>query len=307
MDTEKIYTLSDLKVWDFPGTALAVVGQPIKHSLSPIMQNAAIKCLSKEDKQFESWAYFRFEIDPEDLPEALELFHRKRFFGLNLTVPHKVIALDLLKEITNSAKAIGAVNTLKWTDLGYIGINTDGYGMSKGIEEGLDKSLKESCVLILGAGGAARAAIVECLNHKAKSIRILNRSKDRLDDMLSNLSNLVGFESIIPLYSKEDLADLPKAGICINATILGMDPSDPLPLDIDYLSPEWAVYDMVYNPQDTQLFIEAQNNGNAVKTGLGMLVHQGAKALEFWTGKEIDTQVMYKVSKEALENQGNTK
>ena len=115
MDTEKIYTLADLKVWDFPGTALAVIGQPIKHSLSPIMQNAAIERLSQEDKQFEEWAYFCFEIDPKDLPEALELFHQKRFFGLNLTVPHKVIALDLLGEITDFAKAIGAVNTLKWT------------------------------------------------------------------------------------------------------------------------------------------------------------------------------------------------
>ena len=151
MDTEKIYTLADLKVWDSPGTALAVIGQPIKHSLSPIMQNTAIEQLSQEDKQFEGWAYFRFEIDPKDLPKALELFHEKRFFGLNLTVPHKVIALDLLGEITDSAKAIGAVNTLKWTDSGYEGFNTkeDGYGMSKGIEEGL-VNLKESSVLILG-------------------------------------------------------------------------------------------------------------------------------------------------------------
>ena len=92
--------------------------------------------------------------------------------------------------------------------------------------------------------------------------------------------------------SKEDLANLPKAGICINATSLGLKPNDPLPIDINYLSPEWAVYDMVYNPQATQLFIEAQKYGCAVKTGLGMLVHQGAKALEIWTGKEVDAQVM---------------
>ena len=78
MDTEKTYTLADLKVWDFPGTALAVIGQPIKHSLSPIMQNAAIEQLSQKDKQFVKWAYFRFEIDPKDLPEALELFHQNQ-------------------------------------------------------------------------------------------------------------------------------------------------------------------------------------------------------------------------------------
>ena len=116
MNTEKIYTLADLRVWDFSGTALAVIGQPIEHSLSPIMQNTAIGQLSKRDKQFEGWAYFRFEINPLDLSEALKLFHQKRFIGLNLTVPHKVIALDLIDKITDSAKAIGAVNTLQWTD-----------------------------------------------------------------------------------------------------------------------------------------------------------------------------------------------
>ena len=305
METKKVYTLADLKVWDFPGTALAVIGQPIKHSLSPIMQNAAIKCLALKDKQFERWAYFRFEIDPKDLPEALELFHQKRFLGLNLTVPHKVIALDLLGEITCSAKAIGAVNTLKWSDSGYEGFNTDGYGLSKGIEEGLGINLKENSVLILGAGGAARAAVVECLNQQAESIRILNRSKDRLDTMLSNLSNLEGFESIIPIQVKEDLADLPKAGICINATSLGLKPNDPLPLNINILSIEWAVYDMIYNPQETRLFIEARKHGCPVKTGLNMLVHQGAKALEIWTGEEVDPQIMYKEVKQALENQEN--
>ena len=305
MDTEKTYTLADLKVWDFPGTALAVIGQPIKHSLSPIMQNTAIERLSQEDKQFEGWAYFRFEIDPKDLPEALELFNQKRFFGLNLTVPHKVIALDLVGKISGSAKAIGAVNTLRWTDLGYEGFNTDGYGMSKGIEQGLNINLKGSPVLILGAGGAARAAVVECLNQQAESIRILNRSKDRLDAMLSSLSDLGGFESIIPIQEKEDLADLPISGICINATSLGLKSNDLSPIDVKGFSTEWAFYDMVYNPRKTKLFIEAQKHGCAVKTGLGMLVNQGAKALEIWTGKEVDAQIMYEVAEKALENQEN--
>ena len=305
MDKKKIYALADLKVWDFPGTALAVIGKPIKHSLSPIIQNTAIELLSQEYKQYEGWAYFRFEIDPEDLPEALELFHQKRFLGLNLTVPHKVLALDLISEITDSAKTIGAVNALKWTDSGYEGFNTDGYGMSKGIEEGLGINLRGSSVLILGAGGAARAAVVECLNQKAESIRILNRSKDRLDAMIFSLSNLAGFESIIPILAKEDIVDLPKAGICINATSLGLKSNDPLPIDVNILSPEWAVYDMVYNPQVTQFSIEAQKLGCAVKTGLGMLVHQGAKALGIWTGKEVDAQIMQKVAEQALENQEN--
>jgi shikimate dehydrogenase len=305
MDTEKTYTLADLKVWDYSGTALAVIGQPIKHSLSPIMHNAAIAQLSESDPQYKEWAYFRFEIDPEDLPEALELFYQKRFLGLNLTVPHKVMAIDLLKVISDSARAIGAVNTLKWTASGYEGFNTDGYGMSKGIEQGLGKGLNGSDVLILGAGGAARAAVVECLSQNAASIRILNRSKDRLDAMLSSLSDLKGFECILPIQAKEDLSNLTETGICINATSLGLNEKDPLPLDVAFLTPQWAVYDMVYNPQETKLFIEAQRLGCAVKTGLSMLVHQGAKALEIWTGRQIDAQIMHKAGERALYHQVN--
>lgn len=305
MDTEKTYTLADLKVWDYSGTALAVIGQPIKHSLSPIMHNAAIAQLSESDPQYKEWAYFRFEIDPEDLPEALELFYQKRFLGLNLTVPHKVMAIDLLKVISDSARAIGAVNTLKWTASGYEGFNTDGYGMSKGIEQGLGKGLNGSDVLILGAGGAARAAVVECLSQNAASIRILNRSKDRLDAMLLSLSDLKGFECILPIQAKEDLSNLTETGICINATSLGLNEKDPLPLDVAFLTPQWAVYDMVYNPQETKLFIEAQRLGCAVKTGLSMLVHQGAKALEIWTGRQIDAQIMHKAGERALYHQVN--
>ena len=305
MDTEKTYSLADLKVWDYSGTALAVIGQPIKHSLSPIMHNAAIGQLSESDPQYKEWAYFRFEIDPEDLPEALELFYQKRFLGLNLTLPHKVMAIDLLKVISDSARAIGAVNTLKWTASGYEGFNTDGYGMSKGIEQGLGKGLNGSDVLILGAGGAARAAVVECLSQNAATIRILNRSKDRLDAMLSSLSDLKGFGCILPIQAKEDLSNLPETGICINATSLGLNEKDPLPLDVAFLTPQWAVYDMVYNPQETQLFIEAQRLGCAVKTGLSMLVHQGAKALEIWTGRQIDAQIMDKAGERALYHQVN--
>ena len=302
MDTEKTYTLADLKAWDFLGTALAVIGQPIKHSLSPIMHNAAIGQLLHSDHKFKEWAYFRFEIDPEDLAEALELFYHKRFIGLNLTVPHKVMALELIKSVSDSARAIGAVNTLKWTASGYEGYNTDGFGMSKGIEQGLGKGLMGSHILILGAGGAARAAVVECLSQKAASIRVLNRSKDRLDAMLSRLSTLKGFESIIPIHAKEELADLPETGICINATSLGLKEDDPLPLDVAFLTSQWAVYDMVYNPQETALSIEAQKLGCAVETGLGMLVHQGARALEIWTEQKIDADIMYRAGVNALTN-----
>ena len=116
--------------------------------------------LAAEDAQFSDWRYFRFEVQPESLPQALPQFFEKGFFGLNLTVPHKEIALGLIESVDPNAVEIGAVNTLKRESIGYRGFNTDGYGLAKGIEEDLSASLTGSDVAILGAGGAARAAAV---------------------------------------------------------------------------------------------------------------------------------------------------
>ena len=109
----------------------------------------------------------------------------------------------------------------------------------------------------------------------------------------------------MPIQAKEELSNLPETGICINATSLGLNEKDPLPLDVTFLTPQWSVYDMVYNPQETQLCIEAKKLGCVVKTGLGMLVHQGAKALEIWTEQTIDAQIMHNAGEKALNNQVN--
>ena len=114
-----------------------------------------------------------------------------------------------------------------------------------------------------------------------------------------------GFESIFPIKGKEDLKNLPETGICINATSLGLSEKDPMPFDVNYLSPQWSVYDMVYNPQETKLSIEAEKLGCSVKTGLGMLVHQGARALEIWTQRKIGAQIMLNACEKALNNQVN--
>lgn len=135
---DPVLTLADLETWSYTGTALAVLGHPIRHSISPAMHNAALDELSKTDKKFATWKYFRFDIPPADLPRALELFHKKKFRGLNLTVPHKVIAFGLITTgklpgaIDPAARPIGAVNTLLATDHGWQGFNTDGHGLAMG-------------------------------------------------------------------------------------------------------------------------------------------------------------------------------
>ena len=114
-EDSSVLTLRDLEAWSAPGTALAVLGHPIKHSVSPPMHNAALARLAGTDPRFADWRYVRFEIHPDDLPGALELLYEKKFRGVNLTVPHKVIAFDRVTEVDRAARPVGAVNTLRWT------------------------------------------------------------------------------------------------------------------------------------------------------------------------------------------------
>ena len=147
-------SLADLDGWSFPGTALAVLGHPIKHSISPAMHNAALASLAVATPRFSNWRYFRFEVHPDDLPRALDLFHAKNFHGLNLTVPHKVLAVDRVAAIEPIARPIGAINTLRHTPAGWRGHNTDGYGLAAAIRAVWPERpvAVESCHSQIGSG-----------------------------------------------------------------------------------------------------------------------------------------------------------
>ena len=213
-----------------------------------------------------------------------------------------MLALDSVKVVSESAKNIGAINTLKWTPSGYVGYNTDGYGLEMGIKSALGIGLNNANVLILGAGGAARAAVVQALKQGARSIYIRNRSKNRLNELMNGLSGLAGFHKIQPIETIEALAELPEQGICINAISLGLKAEDPLPLDLTLMPAEWSVYDMVYNPKETQLTKQANGEQNRMQsTGLGMLVHQGARAFELWSEKKVDALIMEQAVEKAFE------
>ena len=294
MDTKKIHTIGDLRSWSNSGVSLAVIGNPIKHSLSPIMHNRTLLNFSKDNLEFKKWAYFKFQIDIEDLEEALCLFYEKNFYGINLTVPHKVKALKSIEIISEEARLIGAVNTLIKTEHGYKGLNTDGFGIKKGIEYSLGESLDNKNVLIVGAGGAARAAVVECLRNNTKNIFIKNRSKSRLDDLYKSVSNIKNSKRISLIYNNdEEVKNLPDYGICINATSLGMDIKDPMPIDLNSLPPSWAVYDMVYDPPKTKLIELALKQKRNASTGLSMLVFQGAKSMEIWSNQSVDARYLF--------------
>ena len=302
METEPIYKLRDLQNWQYKGTCLAVVGKPIAHSLSPAMHNAVLCNFRKKDPKFNDWAYFRFEIDPSDLPEAINLFYEKKFHGLNLTVPHKVLALDLLDTTSESARAIGAVNTLIWTKNGYKGFNTDGFGIRMGIEYSLGLKLRNNPILIVGAGGAARSAVVESLVQGANLVYIVNRSRGRLNSLCESLSHLKNADRIIPLSGElgNQFEELPQDGICINATSLGMNEEDTLPINLDLLPFKWSLYDMVYEPEKTKLYKRAQLQSRKAATGFSMLVFQGAKAMELWSKRSVPLSCMFEANSKNL-------
>ncbi|HEY0945553.1 MAG TPA: shikimate dehydrogenase [Opitutaceae bacterium] len=301
IENSPVLTLADLGSWSFAGTALAVLGHPIKHSVSPAMHNAALQAMAQRDPRFAAWKYFRFEVPPEDLPSALEQLHAKRFLGLNLTVPHKILAFERVAAVDPAARPIGAVNTLRWTSAGWHGFNTDGYGLATAVQETLSLQLSDTPVLLLGAGGAARGAAVECLQRGCAALWIANRTRANLDALLTQLQPLAGG---IPLHGFNPAtppAGLPAGTLVVNATSAGLKAGDPLPIDLAPLPRPAGVYDMIYNPPRTQLLAQAAALGLPNANGLAMLVHQGVRALEIWSETNVPAEAMRAAATAALQ------
>ncbi len=299
-DAEPTHTLDALSAWSHPGTSLAVLGHPIKHSVSPAMHNAALAAMARERPGFAAWKYFRFDVPPAQLPTALTRLHAAGFHGLNLTVPHKVLAVELVAEIDPAARAIGAVNTLRRTATGWKGFNTDGYGLATALKADLAIDLAGAHVLLLGAGGAARGAAVECLQRRCASLRIANRTRANLDALLAALRPLAGNTALEGFDPAGPPTGLPTDLVVINATSAGLKPGEPAPMDLRRLPPGAKVYDMVYNPPQTTLLRDAAALGLPHANGLSMLVHQGARALEIWTEAPVPAAVMDTAARAAL-------
>ncbi len=301
-DSEETYTLDDLSHWQRAGTSLAVLGYPVRHSISPAMHNAALEELVRDQPQYVDWKYFRFEVKPEQLLDTLPLFHKKGFFGLNLTVPHKEIALPALPRVDPTAKEIGAVNTLKRTATGYTGFNTDGFGLEAGIRLELGRELADSDVIILGAGGAGRAAAALALRSACRSLTIVNRNPERLANLIEAI-NPIAQERKIPLLGKapnDPSLEIPQGSLLVNATSLGLKPDDPLPIPANALPESLALYDMIYNPPCTKLMQKIQSLDGQTANGLSMLVYQGVRALEIWTDQTINPATMDRAARSAI-------
>jgi shikimate dehydrogenase len=281
---DPVHTLADLARWSPDGTSIAVLGHPIAHSLSPVMHNAALAALARENPRFRDWHYVRFDVPPDDLPAALDLLHRKKFHGLSLTAPHKILAFERVARIDPAALRVGAVNTLVWTERGWRGLNTDGHGLAAAMRETLGRDLAGAHIVLLGAGGAARSAAVECLQQHCASLWIGNRTRPHLDALLAVLAPLAGKIPLRDFLSAAPSASIPRGALVINATSAGLHVGDAPPVDLRQLPRPASVFDMIYNPPETALLTQARALGLPRANGLAMLVHQGAKSLEIWTG-----------------------
>jgi shikimate dehydrogenase len=264
----------------------AVYGRPIAHSASPAMHNAAFKALSL------NWRYLAFEVDPKNLRAAIEGARAMNFAGLNLTVPHKLLAVEMMDELDDSAKMFGAVNTIHFKSsagkLRAIGFNTDADAIAISLREDLKLKLHGAKILLLGAGGAGRTAVLKLASEKVAELFLVNRTQSKAEELAREISKRFPSVKISTNYPKT------KIDLVLNATSLGLKPNDPLPLDQKQfsLSQTRAVYDMIYRPAETRLLAAAKKAGCKTANGLGMLLHQGAKAFKIWTGKPAPIAIM---------------
>jgi shikimate dehydrogenase len=295
-----VHTFAELADWPIDPPSLAVIGQPVAHSLSPVIHHAALAALAVNEPRYAAWRYHKFELAPDELSRALPLFHARGFAGLNVTVPHKEAILDHVESADPFARAAGAANTLVRTPTGWRAFNTDCTGLVDALRADLGVALAGAHVILLGAGGAARATAVQCLRDKVASLSIGNRGEERLHALLDHLQPLAGGVPVRGFSLAQPPADLPAAALLINSTSAGLKDATTSPLDLTKLPRPAQVYDMIYNPPQTALLRQAAELGLPHANGLSMLVHQGAHALAKWTGAAVPADVMDRALREAV-------
>ncbi len=278
------------------------MGQPIHHSASPAMQNAGILELGL------NWRYLAFEVDPRELGSVIFAAKSMRFIGLNLTVPHKLIALPMVDIVDESATFWGAINTIRfeglgsndvWVPMGELnhgqarevrsrGFNTDADAVIRALKEDAHLDVSGKHVLVLGAGGAGRVAALRLAAEGVNTLYLVNRTQQKCEEIAAIVHR--HFPKV------QTILDYPKTPVdlVLNATSAGLNPTDPLPWDESRFSLRGTIvaFDMIYRPAKTLFLTKAEEAGCRIANGLGMLLFQGVKALELWSGQPAPVEVM---------------
>jgi len=263
---------------------LGVIGDPIAHSKSPVMHTAALRECSIPG------SYSALHIQPDRLEAMIRAVREEEYRGINVTIPHKESVMELLDELGEDARRIGAVNTIVNEGGRLIGRNTDGIGYVRSLKEEAAAELEGRRIVVLGAGGAARGIIYALAAEAPDRILLLNRTPERAEKLAREWSDLA---DIAALPSERAAEALKNADIVINTTSVGMHPHlEGLPLDPALLRGSEIVSDLIYNPLETRLLRSAREQGCRTHGGLGMFVYQGAYAFEYWTGVQAPVDVM---------------
>ena len=296
------YTLADLENWAAisrdidPPIRLGVFGDPVAHSLSPQMQNAALHACGIKAQ------YARFHIRANELRSALLLLRRLDFVGINLTVPHKIGAFTQVDEADESATRTGAVNTIRVRHEKLIGSNTDGEGFLRAIRAEFSIDLRDLRVIIIGAGGGTGRAIAwQCALENCERLVLVNRTLEKASALAERLRpffsgpRVLGPSARIEAVAWDESAmrtQLADIDLIVNATPLGMNPSDPTPIPARLIAPHHILFDCVYSSSKTASVRAAEEAGARGANGLSMLLHQGALSFSIWFNREAPIEAM---------------
>lgn len=268
---------------------LGVIGHPISHSLSPRMHNAVFANGEID------YSYLAMDVNPGKLEDAVKGLAALGFVGFNVTMPHKENIIPLLDSLDESARVVGAVNTVVIRDGTLSGMNTDGSGFVEACaESGLDFAGKK--ILLLGAGGAAAAIAVAVLHEKVESLVIANRTPGRAKGLAEKIDPIRGGSRVVAISLEDAIEESAAVDVIVNTTYLGMKDKDPMPLPEWCLGPEKVVCDAVYlRGGVTDLISQAREAGARTISGERMLLYQGVQAQRVWTGREPNVEVMSSV------------
>lgn len=271
----------------------AVVANPIKHSISPFIHNSAFEATNTNG------VYLAWEVDATELAETVANIRRYQMYGINLSMPYKEQVIPYLDQLSEEACLIGAVNTVVNREGTLIGYNTDGKGFFKSLPS---FKISRKKLVLLGAGGAAKAILAQAILDGVSQISVFVRSSsmEKTRPYIEKMQNATGFR--VDLFALEDVQDLQdsitQADLLVNATSVGMDgSSQPIPTSI-VLPDKLMVADVIYQPFETPFLKWARNQGNQSFNGLGMLLYQAAEAFELWTGKEMPTNQIWELLKQ---------
>ena len=262
----------------------AVIGDPIDHSLSPNIHNAAFRHLKLDH------TYIAYKIPAGELAAGIDALKAIKITGFNVTIPHKIEMMGLLDEMDTTCKVIGAVNTVLNDNGKLKGYNTDIVGFLDPIKK-KNLAIKDSQVLLLGAGGAARAIVTAMIKEKAGKITIVNRTQENANTLAEFGKKIGGNVDVIPIQDANELITNYK--FIINSTSIGMR-NEPSPISTENISKNSIVYDIVYQPINTDLIKKSKENGATIIYGYEMLLSQAACSFEIWHKTEAPYDVMKK-------------